>query len=259
MASIAALTFGIDKSSDWGWVSAGTIGLTVAGVVGLAVFVLVEARVEHPLLDLALFRIKEFSLMIAAGAVGNMGIVTAIFLSMLFLQNVEGMSTLEAGTVFLTFSLAVTVVDQFAGRLERFPSWLVMAVALAVGGGGGIGLAASNSVGPCMVFSIFAGAGYGLSWAYTSVVTQDVVPAAKAGESSGTVLTILIGLGGVAIAVASSLVSGAGDPTELGRYIDRALLVFAALCVVTAPVVVVLGRRFESSTPARPTGPAPDA
>lgn len=248
VASIGTLTYGIDKSSDWGWTSVATIGLTLAGAVGLVVFVLVEARAQYPLLDLALFRIKEFSLMIAAGAVGNMGIVTAIFLSMLFLQDVDGMSALEAGTAFLAFSLAVTLVDQFAGRLERFPSWLVMALALAVGGAGGIGMAAADSVGLYLVFAVFAGAGYGLSWAYASVVTQDVVPAAKAGEASGTVLTVLIGLGGVAIAVASSLVAGAGgDAVDLGEHIDRALLFFGALCVVAAPFVVVLGRRFEAA------------
>jgi EmrB/QacA subfamily drug resistance transporter len=247
VASIGTFTYGIDKSSDWGWASTGTIALTVAGAAGLVAFVLVEARVRHPLLDLTLFRIKEFSLMIVAGAIGNMGIVTAIFLSMLFLQDVEGMSTLEAGTAFLAFSLAVTLVDQFAGRLERFPSWLVMAAALAVGGGGGVGMAVTDSVGPYLLCSVFAGAGYGLSWAYASVVTQDVVPAAKAGEASGTVLTVLIGLGGVAIAVASSVVAGAGgDAAELGEHIDRALLFFGVLCVAAAPVVAVLGRRFQS-------------
>jgi EmrB/QacA subfamily drug resistance transporter len=248
VASIATFTYGIDKSSDWGWASTGTIGLTVAGAAGLVTFVLVEARVQHPLLDLALFRIKEFSLMTAAGAIGNMGIVTAIFLSMLFLQDVEGMSTLEAGTAFLSFSLAVTLVDQFAGRLERFPSWLVMAAALAVGGGGGIGMAAADSVGPYLLSSVFAGAGYGLSWAYASVVTQDVVPTPQAGEASGTVLTVLIGLGGVAIAVASSVVAGAGSSAaELAEHIDRALLFFGVMCVGAAPFVVVLGRRFQSS------------
>jgi hypothetical protein len=121
-------------------------------------------------------------------------------------------------------------------------------------------MAAANSVGPYMLFSVFAGAGYGLSWAYASVVTQDVVPATKAGEASGTVLTVLIGLGGVAIAVASSVVAGAsGDAVDLGDHIDRALLFFGLMCVVAAPFVVVLGRRFQSpiATDAAAHQPAP--
>ena len=61
-------------------------------------------------------------------------------------------------------------------------------------------------------------------------------------------LTVLIGLGGVAIAVASSVVAGAGsDAAMLATHIDRALLFFGVMCVVAAPVVIVPGRRWASS------------
>lgn len=53
VASIATVTFGIDKAADWGWTAPSTIGLIVSGVVGLVLFVLSEARTAYPILDLA--------------------------------------------------------------------------------------------------------------------------------------------------------------------------------------------------------------
>jgi len=209
-------------------------------------FVLNEARTTYPILDLALFRIREFSLTVAGGSIGNMAIVTTIFLSMIWLQNVEGYTTLEAGVAFLAFSLAITIVDQFAGRLGRFPSWAVMASALLVGGVGTTGMGVVSDVPPFVAFSAVSGAGLGLAWAFSSVVTQDVVLPQQAGEASGTVLTVLIGLGGVAIAVASSLVTTTGsDPSALGTAVDRALMAFGLMAVVASPIVAVVGRRFE--------------
>jgi MFS family permease len=244
VASIATFTYGIDKGADWGWTSPATLGLIVIGCVGLGAFVIVESRRRYPLLDLTLFRDRVFRVMTAGGAVGNMAIVTTIFLSMIFLQNVEGFSALKAGTAFLTFSLAVTIVDQFVGRLERFdPRW-VMATGLAVGGIGTLGMALIGQLGAFLAFSVFSGAGLGLVFAYTSVITQAVAPQEKAGAASGVVSTILIGLGGVAIAVAAAIIGTGGEgPSQLEDGVRTALAVFGGLAVVMAPIVGVLGKK----------------
>ena len=243
VGSIATFTYGIDRASDWGWTAPATRGLVTTGSVGLVAFVLVESRAAAPLLDLALFKIRVFSLMITAGAIGNVAAVVTIFLSMIFLQDVEGFTTLEAGTAFLAFSLAMTAVNQFAGRLERFPAWAVMTVALLVGGLGTIGMGLVDTLALFMFSSAFSGAGLGLCWAFASVVTQAAVPQQKAGEASGTVLTMLIGCGGVAIAVAASLIDTATDTAaQLGDSLDALLVGFGLLAIAYAPMVVVLGR-----------------
>ena len=98
VASISAFTYAVDRASDLGWTS--TLGLMLAGVIGVVVFIVVEGRVRHPLMDLSLFRIREFNLMTAAGTIGNMGTSTAIFVSMILLQSVHGLSPGEAGLAF---------------------------------------------------------------------------------------------------------------------------------------------------------------
>ena len=168
--AIGVFTFAIDQAPDWGWVSGRTLG-AVAVSIGLFVgFVVVEGRVRQPLVDLGLFRNREFSVMTAAGTAGNVAIVVAIFISMIYLQTERGFSPLGAGFAFLAFSAGVAVASLLSGRLERFPSWAVMVTALFVGGLGAIfmGVSVDHSA-LFLTASVFAGFGLGLSFSYANV------------------------------------------------------------------------------------------
>ena len=50
------------------------------------------------------------------------------------------------------------------------------------------------------------GFGYGLGWSLSSVGTQTVVPTEKAGAASGVTLAIVIGAGGLCVALAATLI-----------------------------------------------------
>jgi len=244
VASIAVFTYAIDQSTDWGWTSAATLGLMAAGIVGLIVFVLVEQRGRYPLIDLSLFRTREFDLMTLAGTVGNVGTATVIFTSMILLQTVEGLSVMEAGVAFLGFSFANAIASQIAGRLESYPSWLVMSLAMLCGGVGTVAMGLVEGLAPFLVAATFTGLGFGMSWAFTSVSTQAVVPMQKAGEASGVVLTVLVTMGGVAVAVASSVIEGSGQASSVLEDTMRTVLLAAgALALVTSAIVAFLGRR----------------
>lgn len=252
VVSIAAFSYGVDRASDWGWTSVLTLGLMAAGLLGVVAFVMVEARVRYPLMDLSLFRIREFDLMTLAGTVGNIGTSTAIFTSMILLQSVRGLSPGEAGVAFLGFSLGVAVSSQVSGRVERFASWAVMSVALLFGGVGAIAMGLVGGLWPFILVSVFAGFGFGLSWAFTSVSTQAVVPQQKAGAASGVVLTIVVTMGGVAIAIASTVIeSASAGASGLEDALQGVLIGAGLLALVTSAVVTVLGRRAHAA-PARP-------
>jgi EmrB/QacA subfamily drug resistance transporter len=250
VASIATFTYAVDRAADWGWVSPSTLGLVAAGLAGIAVFVVVEGRVRYPLMDLALFRIREFDLMTAAGTVGNVGTAVSIFTSMILLQQVEGLGAGEAGVAFLGFSLGVAAASQVAGRLERFPSWAVMAAALLCGGAGAIAMGLFGHLALFVAVSTFAGFGFGLTWAFTSVSTQAVVPPQLAGAASGVVLTVVVTIGGVAIALASSIIESTAHTGNRFDDVLRGVLVGAgALAVAMAVAVAAVGRRTGTATP----------
>jgi EmrB/QacA subfamily drug resistance transporter len=241
VSGVAAVSIAFDKAADWGWLSPSTIGLFGAGAVLLVAFIAVERRVAFPLLDLSLFDIRVFDVMIAAGAMGNIAYNVVIFGSTLYLQQVRDLSPIMAGVVFLALSLGASIAGQVSGRVERFASWSVMCVALVVGGLASIGLSFSTEwfvYVPCFAVTGF---GLGLGWAYASVATQAAVPPAKAGAASGVVLTVLVGLGGMAVAVAASVIEtrqGAGFASA----IEDVIRISGVLAVVTAAVVAVAGR-----------------
>lgn len=250
--SIAGLTYGVDRAADWGWTAPSTLAYIGAGLVGLVLFVIAELRVPYPLLDLRLFRSREFTVMTSAGAVGNGGALVVIFLAMVWLQDVEGLDAAQAGLAFLSFSLGYALASVASGRVERIPSWIVATVGLVCGGVGIVGMASSSELAVWSAFGLFAGFGVGVSWAYTSVVTQSLVSPEEAGEASGTVLTILVGMGGVALAVAVSIFdthssAGAGNEATI---IDAIFYGTAVILLAAAACVVLLGR----SAPSVPAG-----
>ena len=251
VTAIGVFTFGIDEAANWGWDSPLTWSFILGGLIVGAFFLLWESRFRPPLMDLALFRIREFSVMIGAGMAGNMAAVVTIFLSMIYLQSVEGFTPFQAGLAFLIFSGGITISAQVAGRLERFTSWKVMVIALATGGLGVIAMGLLTELIVWFLFaSLFAGLGLGMAWTYTNVVTQSVVPKAKAGAASGIVLTVLIGMGGVATAVASSLTTtGINAGGQAGDVISNVLIGFGVFTLVFVPLVAFLGRQPTQQSP----------
>ena len=244
IVSIAAFTFGIDRTSEWGWLYGPTLALIIAGLLGLLTFVFVETRVRYPLLDLSLFRIRVFSVMTLAGSIGNGATTIVIFLSMVLLQDVIGLNPIEAGTAFVTFSVGYALAALISGRVERIPPWIVMGAGLALGGLATIGMGATASLAVFVACAALSGLGLGFGWAYASVVTQSVVPKEQAGAASGTVLTVLISVGGVALAIAVSIYetyTGSGSANQ-GAVI-RTILMGAGVAVLFAALLVaVLGR-----------------
>jgi EmrB/QacA subfamily drug resistance transporter len=89
----------------------------VAGVVCLALFVLREARARHPMLDLALFRIRNFGVANLTTFAAYAGLIAALFFITIFLQQVGGYSPVEAGLATTPVSVILFVLSPRFGRL----------------------------------------------------------------------------------------------------------------------------------------------
>jgi EmrB/QacA subfamily drug resistance transporter len=234
-AGIGAVTYAVDRAADWGLVSPDTLGLLAAGLALLAVFVAVEKRVRWPLIDLSLFRNRPYVVVTLSGTVANISFVVATFCSTLYLQQVEGYSAAEAGLIFLAGSVAVAFAGPLSGRLgERFDIPRLMAAGIVFGA---LGLAVLGSGAPLGLYLVALpvfGFGYGLGWSLSSVGTQTVVPTEKAGAASGVTLAIVIGLGGLCVALAATLIQSitAGGTGERAAIEDvlRVLALWSAAC-----------------------------
>ncbi|RKT55644.1 MFS transporter [Saccharothrix australiensis] len=137
-AGVVALVYGLGAAGGLGWASPAVLGPLAAGLVLLAVFVLVQARREHPLLPLRVVLDRN-----RAGAALSIGLAMfALFGTSLFLtyqlQVVMGYSPVETGLAVLPLTVAIIVSStQLARRwLPRTAPRLLVAPGLALAAAG---------------------------------------------------------------------------------------------------------------------------
>jgi EmrB/QacA subfamily drug resistance transporter len=108
--------------TTWGgnqypWHSSTIIGLAIAGVGLLVLFVWRESRAEEPILPLPLFRSRVFSVANAMGFTIGMAMFGAIVFIPLFLQLVYGASPTSSGLRMLPLMAGLLVAAVISGRL----------------------------------------------------------------------------------------------------------------------------------------------
>ncbi|WP_067671118.1 MFS transporter [Nocardia miyunensis] len=145
-----ALVYGLANSESKGWSDTWTLAFIGVGIALLAAFVLVESRVEHPLLPLRVLldRVRGTSyLVMLISAIGMFGVF--MFLTY-YLQNTLGYSPVVTGLAFLPMVGALAGTASLAGGFTRRVSPKLVV---------GAGLAAAG-VGMVILTRIEAGSGY---------------------------------------------------------------------------------------------------
>jgi EmrB/QacA subfamily drug resistance transporter len=121
---LLAVVYGLTRAGNaaYGWHDGLTIASLVAGVVLLALFMLVELRVEHPLLPFRVFANRSRAASFAAMMLLPAAMFSMFFYLSLFIQNVMGYSPLKAGFAFLPFSVGIiisaTIVSKVVNRVD---------------------------------------------------------------------------------------------------------------------------------------------
>ena len=244
---LVCISLAFDRGEAWGWTSVHTVGMLAAGIVLLVTFVVIEARVRSPLVDLSLFRNRAFDAVVLAGSLSNVVFCFVAVFSALYLQQARGMSPFDSGLVFLALSAGTGSASYFSGRLaERFPADRLMAIGMLISAAGIMGLTSVTSLWFYTPLFLVTGVGLGLGWALANVATQAVVPPASIGAASGVTLTSLVMLGAVGVAIAAAVLELlAGSPAAAGSdgaAINAVLRTGAALAFVGALCLLVFGR-----------------
>ena len=116
MALIAGL-IALSNGQEEGWDSRYIRICEAFTVVGAVMFVAVELSVDHPLLDLRLFLIRNYALAIILAIFRSIGLFGSVFLLPMFLQNLMGYTTVQSGLWLIPGAVAVGVTMPIAGRL----------------------------------------------------------------------------------------------------------------------------------------------
>ena len=114
---LVSLLLAFSKGPSWGWTGYRVLGLIALGVLRLAAFMVIELEVEHPLLDLRVFRTGSTATSLIAMSVMMTGMFATLFYIPLFLQEGLGYPALRAGLLILPQALVMAVLMPIAGRL----------------------------------------------------------------------------------------------------------------------------------------------
>jgi DHA2 family multidrug resistance protein len=125
---VGAMQVLLDKGKNLDWFNSSFIvTLAIVAVIGFAVFLVWELTDEHPIVDLSLFRMRNFSVSTVAMAVGYGLYFGNVVLLPLWLQQYMGYTATLAGFVLAPVGLLAIVFTPFVGRfLHRVdPRWVV--------------------------------------------------------------------------------------------------------------------------------------
>jgi EmrB/QacA subfamily drug resistance transporter len=243
---ISLVTLAVDRGEEWGWLGPRTIAAFLAGLALLAAFVAVEKRVRWPLVDLSLFRNRPYVVVTLLGTISNVAFVSTTLATTIYLQQARGFSAIGAGAVFLACSGMLAFAGPLAGRLgERYVVARVIPIAMGIGAAGLVLVALDPGLAAYMLGLAVFGIGYGLGWSIVSVGTQQVVAVEMAGAASGVTLALVIGLGGLAVAITAALIEAiTASGISEGDAIERILLVVAVSSAALGLALDRLDRRL---------------
>jgi len=259
-AGLFLLVYAISTAPQDGWATAKTISLLLVCAALLASFVLVESRVEAPLLPLRIVRSRTVAGANAVGFLLGAGFFAFIFIGTLYMQQVLGYSALKTGVAWLAASLTSLALAGLSQLLvTRVGAAPVLAAGMAMIAGGTLwatqaavhGHFWGDLAGPFFI----AGAGTAFAFIPISIAALAGVAEHEAGLASGLLNTAQQLGGGLGVAVAStvaashtsSLAAAGGLPdAALTGGFRLAFWVCAAIAALAVPLGFVVPRRGAS-------------
>lgn len=242
----------------------------VAGLGMLAAFVAVESKVKFPMMDLSLFKIRQFSSGILANLLASIARGAVSLVLVFYFQGALGLDALTAGILLVPLALAFATFgplcgylsDRFGSRIFATTGTLVISVALLWLSVFPFGAPYIQLIGPMLL----AGAGGGMFVAPNVASIMNATPPARRGVASGTSSTLvntgfLLSMGfafaimaaTVPISTLQAVFSGqavAISPAGIQVFLDSIRKVFLVMGVMSLFSVVpasMTGRRKQVS------------
>jgi EmrB/QacA subfamily drug resistance transporter len=254
--------FAIVKSTEYGLLSARTLGIGSTSLVLLVAFLAWEARVANPIMPLRILRLR---MLMGSSLVRGLlitGMFSAFFLGALYLERVLGYDAIDTGLAFmpLTISIAAMSMGLSAKAVDRFGPLNTLAAGL-MGIVVGLLLLAGEGVHasyfPGLFFAFFAlGLGAGTSFLPLLTMGMADAPAQDAGLASGIINVSVQLFGAIGLAALGTIATDHSKTlTDSGHSLSSALTggyhlayIVAAICVLGGVLAAFLVLRPPTST-----------
>jgi EmrB/QacA subfamily drug resistance transporter len=216
-SALMLAVYAIVNGNEVGWLTARTLGLLAAAAVLMVAFLVIEHRVQSPLMPLRLFRLRNVAVSNVVGVLWAGAMFAWFFLSALYLQLVLGYSPLEVGLAFLPGNLIMGAmsIGLSAKLVMRFGIRLPLATGLGLAAVGLLLFARApvdgNFVVDVLPSMILLGLGAGMAFNPVLLAAMSDVEPSEAGLASGFVNTSFMMGGALGLAVLASLAASRTD------------------------------------------------
>ena len=180
----ASLVHGLTLGGEGRWTSPVTMAALVVSVVAFIGFGLVERRPE-PLLDLRLFRDREFTTLVACVAASTLTFAALVYVS-LWLQTDRALGPVAAGLTLAPLAVASFLTSTLSGRvLHRFPPRVLLGLGVLLGAVGCLLQMGLTVTGGLAV----TGIGVGIAGPAMGAAVAAAAPPGRAGMAAGVLTT----------------------------------------------------------------------
>ena len=250
--SLGALTYAVTRWPETGGLAPDVLSASAVGIAAALAFLVVERRVQSPLLPPEMFRSRDFSGLNAMTLLLYAALTGALFLVPYNLIQLQGYTATEAGLAVMPLGVVIGLLSRRAGRVaDRFGPrpQLVIGPLLVAAGCAGLALPGigggyfTTFFGPVMLIALgMAAAVSPLTTAVMNAATDD-----RSGAASGINNTASRVAGVLAVAVTGALATAVFTggleaqlaPMQLDEALERRLLEDAArLAELQVPAAV---------------------
>ncbi|MCP3426744.1 MFS transporter [Rothia sp. AR01] len=196
MALLAAATACLVLAMTWGgnqydWGSPTIVGLLIATVVAVAVFIPVEAKVAEPVMPLTLFKDRNFNLTTIASLCMGIAMFGAIGYMPTYMQMVLGVSATQAGLLMIpmmgTMLVTSVTVGAVVSKLGRYKAFTVIGSLFIAAGLFFLSrLEVQTPTWEICVCLALIGLGLGMSMQLLTLIVQNSFPISMVGTATAS-------------------------------------------------------------------------
>ena len=236
---LTGITFAFIEAPALGWSSPAVLTMALAGVAGLAAFLVRERRAAAPMLPLSIFAGRQFAATNAVTFIVYAALVGATFLLPVVLQVVSGYSPLGSGLALLPLTVIMLALSARSGQLAtRIGPRLQMSAGPVVVGAGLAMLTLATSGTSYVLYVLPAvvvfGVGLAITVAPLTATAMSSAPAQHSGIASAVNNDVARFGGLLAVAVLPALAGITGTsylhPHALAAGFRTAALISGATC-----------------------------
>jgi EmrB/QacA subfamily drug resistance transporter len=111
------ILYGFSSAGNKGWDSPQVYGTIAVGIVSLFIFIMRSLKQSEPLLNFRIYKYPMFALSSAITMVVNMAMFSGMLLLPIYVQNLRGISPMDAGLMLLPGALVMAFMSPITGKL----------------------------------------------------------------------------------------------------------------------------------------------